>query len=96
MTKHAALLLTLPLLTLAACNAPDPDDYGGGAIGEAVAQCITKTERADSSVTREQSGEMCMCITDKTYAALSGRGMTRSRMESALLSCAHNAGIEVT
>lgn len=96
MTRHASFLLALPLLALAGCDAPDPDDYGGGAVGEAVAKCVAKTERADSSVTREQAGEMCTCITDKTFAALSGRGMSRANMERAFIGCARQAGIEVT
>ncbi|MEM7779242.1 MAG: hypothetical protein AAF697_02490 [Pseudomonadota bacterium] len=96
--RHKPILLTaLPLtLLISACDAPDPDDYGGGAIGEAVVKCIERTERADSAITRVQSGEMCTCITDKTFAALSGGGMTRAKMEREMLSCARQAGVEIT
>ncbi|MEL7197436.1 MAG: hypothetical protein AAGL10_03895 [Pseudomonadota bacterium] len=86
----------IPVLALAACNAPDPDDYGGGAKGEAIAKCITKTERADSAVTREQAGELCTCVTDKTYAALTGGGVQKASMESAFIGCAKKAGVEIT
>lgn len=98
---HSPRCFTLPLalipaLALAACNAPDPDDYGGGAKGEAIAKCITKTERADSAVTREQAGELCTCVTDKTYAALTGGGMQKASMERAFIGCAKKAGVEIT
>jgi len=95
--------LALPLvalLALGACDAPDPDDYGGGAMGEAVAKCVAKTERADSAVTREQAGEMCTCITDKTTkaveSALAGGGMNQASLKRAAIACAKKAGIEVT
>ncbi len=76
---------------LAGCNAPDPSDYGGGAEGAAIAKCISRTERADSSITREQAGEMCTCITEKMSKAITngGRGMS----EATLTSCATKAGI---
>ena len=83
-------------MALAACNAPDPEDYGGGAKGEAIAKCVAKTERADSAVTREQAGEMCTCLTDKTMAALTGGGMAKASLERAFVGCATKAGIEVT
>jgi len=87
----------LPLLLgLAACNAPDPADYGGGPKGDAIAKCITKTERADSAVSREQAGTMCTCLTDKTMAALSGGGMRKSALKRAFIGCAEKAGIEIT
>ena len=91
--------LVLPftaLMALAACDAPNPDDYGGGARGKAVAKCIMRTERADSSITREQAGEMCGCITDKTLSALTGSGMAQSSLERAFLTCAKKAGIAIT
>lgn len=96
MTKHAALLLVLPILTLAACDVPDPNDYGGGAVGAAVAKCIIRTERADSSITREQSGELCTCVTEKTQTSLLASGMSRTSMERAFMGCAAQAGIEIT
>ena len=83
-------------MALAAGDAPDPADYGGGAKGEAIAKCITKTERADGTVTREQSGEMCTCLTDKTMAALTGGGMAKASLERAFIGCAKQAGIEIT
>ncbi|KWV93272.1 hypothetical protein [Erythrobacter sp. YT30] len=94
--RFTLLLALIPALALAACNAPNPDDYGGGAKGEAIAKCITKTERADSSVTREQAGELCTCVTDKTYAALTGGGMQKASMERAFIGCAKKAGVEIT
>ena len=88
------------VFSLAACNAPDPEDYGGGVKGEAIAKCITKTERADSAVTRDQAGEMCTCLTEKTEsamkAALSGGGMSKASLERAFVGCATKAGIEIT
>ena len=91
------LFAALPLtLAVAACGGPDPADYGGGAMGEALAKCVAKTERADSAVTREQAGEMCTCITDKTLAALSNGGMRKSSMERAFIGCAEQAGVEIT
>ncbi|MEL7318864.1 MAG: hypothetical protein AAFN04_09530 [Pseudomonadota bacterium] len=93
--RNLALPL-LALLALGACGAPDPDDYGGGAVGEAIAKCVAKTERADSAVTREQAGAMCTCITDKTFAALSNGGMAKSSMERAFVGCAKQAGVEIT
>ena len=97
MTHSTKLLLPLTaLMALAACNAPDPEDYGGGAKGEAIAKCVAKTERADSAVTREQAGEMCTCLTDKTMAALTGGGMAKASLERAFVGCATKAGIEVT
>ncbi|MBD2841474.1 hypothetical protein [Erythrobacter rubeus] len=94
---HTRVILAVAVLgSLSACNAPDPDDYGGGAKGAAVVKCISRTERADSSITREQAGEMCNCVTDKTMAALGGSGMSRSSMERALIGCATDAGIELT
>ncbi len=96
MTRHAALLLALPILAISACNAPDPEDYGGGAKGEAIAKCISKTERADSAVTRAQAGEMCTCLTDKTMASLTGGGMNKASLERAFISCAKQAGVEIT
>lgn len=89
--------LSLALIAaLAACNAPNPSDYGGGVKGEAIAKCVAKTERADSAITREQAGEMCTCITDKTYAALTNGGMKQSSVERALLGCVKSAGVEIT
>ena len=101
MTHSAKLLLPLTALAaLAACDAPDPEDYGGGAKGEAIAKCVAKTERADSSVTREQAGEMCTCITDKTTkaieSALAGGGVNQASLKRAAIACAKKAGIEVT
>ncbi|MEO0462189.1 MAG: hypothetical protein AAF127_03605 [Pseudomonadota bacterium] len=97
MNTFCSTLLILPLTLLASgCNAPDPADYGGGAKGEAIAKCVSKTQRADSAVTREQAGEMCTCVTDKTYAALTGGGMNKDKMVSAMLSCAKKAGVEIT
>ncbi|MEM6858158.1 MAG: hypothetical protein AAF559_09825 [Pseudomonadota bacterium] len=101
MTHPAKLLLPLTaLIALAACDAPDPDDYGGGVQGEAIAKCITKTERADSSVTRAQAGEMCTCLTDKVMAsaksAMSGGSINKASMERAFVGCATKAGIEIT
>ena len=84
------------VLTLAACDAPDPADYGGGAKGEAIAKCIAKTERADSAVSREQAGKMCTCVTDTTYAALTGGGMNKASLERAFVGCAKKAGVEIT
>lgn len=97
MTQRTLLLAALPITLLtSACDAPDPADYGGGAKGEAVVSCITRLERADSSVTREQSGELCTCVTDKTFAALTGGGMNKSAMEGAFVGCAKDAGVEIT
>lgn len=101
MTHSAKLLLPLTALAaLAGCGAPDPADYGGGAKGEAIAKCVAKTERADSSVTRDQAGEMCTCLTDKTSkavgAALTGGGMNKASLERAFVGCATKAGIEIT
>ena len=83
-------------MALGACDAPDPADYGGGDKGEAIAKCVAKTERADSAVTREQAGQMCTCITDKTYAALTGGAMNQSSLKRSLTRCATDAGIEIT
>lgn len=100
--KHCApAFAAFTLMLTAGCDAPDPADYGGGAKGEATAKCITRTERADSSVTREQSGELCSCVTDKLMgaaeAALSGGGgMSKSSMERAFIGCAEKAGVEIT
>lgn len=96
--KNAQKLATplLALLALGACGGPDPADYGGGEKGEAIAKCVAKTQRADSAVTREQAGEMCACITDKTLAALSNGGMRKSSMERAFIGCAEQAGVEIT
>lgn len=102
MTKAKHLPLPLfALLALAGCNAPDPDDYGGGAMGETIAKCVTKTERADSNVTREQAGELCTCVTEKitSYAksAVSGGGaVSKGAMERAFVGCAKKAGVEIT
>ena len=105
MTQPRLSLVARPLalalvLSLAACDAPDPEDYGGGAKGAAIAKCITKTEAADSAVTREQAGEMCTCLTEKTEgavnAALSGGGMSKASLERAFIGCATKAGIAVT
>ena len=97
MTHPTKLLLPLTaVLALAACDAPDPADYGGGAKGEAIAKCITKTERADNAVTREQAGEMCTCLTDKTMTALTGGGMNKASLERAFVGCATKAGVEIT
>ena len=52
------------LMALGACDVPNPNDYGGGEKGKAIAKCIVRTERADSAVTREQAGQMCTCVTD--------------------------------
>ena len=91
------LFAALPLpLAGAAGGGPDPAEYGGGARGEAIAKCVAKTERADSAVTREQAGQMCTCITDKTYAALTGGGMAKAAMERAFIGCAERAGIAIT
>lgn len=95
-SKLAWPLLVVAPLALAGCDAPDPEDYGGGAKGEAIAKCITKTERADSAVTRDQAGDMCTCLTDKTMAALTGGGMARASLERAFVGCAQKAGIEIT
>ena len=102
--KHAAKLasmLALPLLFFTAgCNAPDPEDYGGGAKGEAVVKCITRTERADSAVTRDQSEALCTCVTDKimgsAMAAVSGGRVDKAAMERAFIGCAKDAGVEIT
>ncbi|MEO0689064.1 MAG: hypothetical protein AAFY51_02065 [Pseudomonadota bacterium] len=97
MLKPAFALVALPVTLLAsACGAPDPADYGGGTKGEAIAKCVAKTERADSAVTREQAGQMCTCVTDKTYAALTGGGMAKAAMERAFIGCAERAGIAIT
>lgn len=92
---RSALLIAL-VPALAACDTPNPADYGGGEKGEIIAKCVSRTERADNAVTREQAGEMCTCFADKTMNALTGGGMNRSTVERALLSCAKKAGIEVT
>ncbi|MEM9500385.1 MAG: hypothetical protein AAF941_00935 [Pseudomonadota bacterium] len=100
MTRPSIAFVLIALTLTAACNSPDPADYGGGARGEAVAKCIVRTERADSAVTRQQSGELCSCVTDKllsgAQAALSGGGMSKSAMESAFIGCARKAGVEIT
>ena len=97
MTTLRPLIAALPLtLVLAACDAPDPNDYGGGARGKAVAKCIMRTERADASVTREQAGALCGCVTDRTMAALTGGGMSQAGLESAFVGCAREAGVEIT
>lgn len=100
MTQRTLLLPLAALAVLSACNAPDPADYGGGAQGEAIAKCVAKTERADSSVTRAQAGEMCTCLTDKVMAsaksAMSGGSINTASMERAFMGCAAKAGVEVT
>ena len=95
--RPIALAFPLALaFALAACGGPDPADYGGGAKGEAIAKCIVKTERADSAMTREQSGALCTCVTDKTYAALTGGGMNKASLTRAFVGCAKQAGVEIT
>ncbi|QFT78223.1 hypothetical protein [Erythrobacter sp. THAF29] len=50
--------------SLAACDAPDPDDYGGGAVGDEIVQCIKHVEAAHQRYTREHSEPLCVCVVD--------------------------------
>ena len=66
-----------------------------------MAKCITRTERADSAVTREQAEGLCGCVTDAMFSyakgAVSGSGgMSSAAMERAFERCAADAGVEIT
>ncbi|MEM6907085.1 MAG: hypothetical protein AAF494_00265 [Pseudomonadota bacterium] len=83
---------------LAACsNAPNPEDYGGGEMGEIIAKCVARAERKTSEINREQAGELCTCMSKKiarvAKASMSGQNMVMSA--DAAVRCAKQAGITV-
>lgn len=88
----APSLVLIGAFGLSACDRPDPADYGGGMAGEAIAKCVTRTERAESRITREQAEDMCACLNDRvanTFAT--GREVSKQ----AMLQCAVDAGIPI-
>ncbi len=77
----------------------DPRDYGGGAAGQAVAQCIARTEDDNSSLSREEAGRLCTCLTERIEAGtedpISNGSVDRAETQRALLRCAADLEIEV-
>ncbi|MGB3807254.1 MAG: hypothetical protein WA936_08645, partial [Erythrobacter sp.] len=85
---------------LAGCNdVPDPADFGGGTEGKAIVQCIERTEREDTELSREQVATLCTCLTERiasgTEEAMATGTVNRAEMERAMGRCAADAGITV-
>jgi len=95
-----ALAVCAAPFALAGCSdVPNPADYGGGDTGRAIAQCIERTEREDTDLTREQVGTLCTCLTERiasgTEQAMATGSVNRAEMERAMGRCAADAGIAV-
>lgn len=88
------------LVLLAGCSdLVDPGEYGGGAEGQAMAQCISRTEDDNRSITREEAASLCTCLNERiaegSEKPISGGAVDRAENQRALLRCAADLGIEV-
>ncbi|WP_162627706.1 hypothetical protein [Erythrobacter sp. KY5] len=87
------------LMLAAGCSdLADPRDYGGGAEGRIFAQCVTRTETDNPSITREQAESLCTCLDERiaqgTERPIANGTVARSETQRALLRCAADLGIE--
>ena len=82
-------LLAVSTLALAACDMPGADEFGGGAEGAAIVQCVSRTERMSDAITREQAADMCTCVTERAGTEIIGN----DAFPPALAACAKEAGI---
>ncbi len=93
----ALALCAVPFALVGCGDVPDPADYGGGDTGQAIAQCIERTEREDTDLTREQVGTLCTCLTERiadgTEQAMATGTVNRAEMERAMGRCAADNGI---
>lgn len=90
----AALALTAGCSDLA-----DPGDYGGGAEGTEFAQCVTRTQDDNSSLTRDEAETLCTCLNERiaegTEQPISDGTVDRAETQRALMRCAADEGIAV-
>ncbi|MEE4212156.1 MAG: hypothetical protein V2I43_23165 [Parvularcula sp.] len=87
------------LALLSACSdLADPRDYGGGTEGTEFAQCVTRTEDDNPSLTREEAAQLCTCLNERIAAGteqpIANGSVARSENQRALLRCAEDLGIE--
>jgi hypothetical protein len=75
----------------------NPSDYGTGAEGEAVAQCIMRSERISGSLTRSEVERACVCLTERiangSEQPLSGGTVVKAENQRALMRCAQDLGL---
>ncbi|MEE4201790.1 hypothetical protein [Erythrobacter sp.] len=87
-------------LTAACSDLADPRDYGGGAEGQVFAQCVTRTEKDNPDITREQAASLCTCLNERiaegTEQPISDGSVDRAENQRALLRCAEDLGIEAS
>ena len=94
------MLLAGAAVLLSGCSdLADPRDYGGGAEGQAIAQCVERTEDDNSSLTREEAGKLCSCLTERiaegTEDPISNGSVNRAETQRALMRCAADLDIAV-
>jgi len=98
--RPIAFALAAATFALAGCSdVPDPADYGGGEEGKTMAQCISRTERANSSISREEAAQLCTCLTDRIASgaedAFASGSVAGAETERAVQRCADDNGIEL-